>query len=160
MHRIFFQASVTHICHNKKGNCLIFQLPTFYHNSCLLYTSSIRYGLAYGYLESIQVGFPIRIPADQWIFAPPRSFSPVSYTHLPYLPRRLQGVLLLTNGISHLEGGFTLRCLQRLSLPGLSLIHIFSNLFHANSAIRIVPIPAFSIRCRSFNHKDSSQCSG
>ncbi len=38
---------------------------------------------------------------------------------LPYLPRRLQGVLLLTNGISHLEGGFTLRCLQRLSLPGL-----------------------------------------
>ena len=36
---------------------------------------SIRYGLAYGYLESIQVGFPIRIPADQWIFAPPRSFS-------------------------------------------------------------------------------------
>lgn len=39
MHRIFFQASVTHICHNKKGNCLIFQLPTFYHNSfffCLI----------------------------------------------------------------------------------------------------------------------------
>ena len=27
-------------------------------------------------------------------------------------------------GISHLEGGFTLRCLQRLSLPDLSLIHI------------------------------------
>ena len=39
MHRIFFQTSVTHICHNKKGNCLIFQLPTFYHNSfffCLI----------------------------------------------------------------------------------------------------------------------------
>ena len=34
--------------------------------------------------------------------------------------RRLQGVLLLSNGISHLRGGFTLRCLQRLSLPDLA----------------------------------------
>ena len=41
---------------------------------------------------------------------------------LPYLPRRLQGVLLPKNGISHLEGGFTLRCLQRLSLPGLATL--------------------------------------
>ena len=39
---------------------------------------------------------------------------------LPYLPRRLQGGLLLSNGTSHLEGGFTLRCLQRLSLPDLA----------------------------------------
>ena len=39
---------------------------------------------------------------------------------LPYRPRRLQGGLLLSDGISHLEGGFTLRCLQRLSLPGLA----------------------------------------
>ena len=36
---------------------------------------SIRYGLAYGYLRFAQVGFPIRISPDQWIFAPPRSFS-------------------------------------------------------------------------------------
>ena len=35
-------------------------------------------------------------------------------------PRSLQGVLLLSNGISLLEGGFTLRCLQRLSLPDLA----------------------------------------
>ncbi len=45
---------------------------------------------------------------------------------LPYLPRRLQGVLLLSNGISHLEGGFTLRCLQRfipsrLGYPAVNL---------------------------------------
>ena len=41
-------------------------------------------------------------------------------TPWPYLPRRLQGVLLI--GISHLEGGFTLRCLQRLSLPDLATL--------------------------------------
>ena len=37
-------------------------------------------------------------------------------------PRSLQGVLLLSNGISLLEGGFTLRCLQRLSLPDLATL--------------------------------------
>ena len=31
-----------------------------------------------------------------------------------------KGVYFLKNGISHLEGGFTLRCLQRLSLPDLA----------------------------------------
>ena len=36
---------------------------------------SIRYGLAYGYMRSSHVGFPIRRSPDQWIFAPPRSFS-------------------------------------------------------------------------------------
>ena len=41
---------------------------------------------------------------------------------LPYLPCSLQGVLLLIGGISHLEGGFTLRCLQRLSLPDLATL--------------------------------------
>ena len=35
----------------------------------------MRYGLAYGYMRSSHVGFPIRISPDQWIFAPPRSFS-------------------------------------------------------------------------------------
>ena len=45
---------------------LMFQFPRF---------PSIRYGLAYGYLRFAQVGFPIRISPDQWIFAPPRSFS-------------------------------------------------------------------------------------
>ena len=41
-------------------------------------------------------------------------------TPWPYLPRRLQGVLLI--GISHLEGGFTLRCLQRLSRPDVATL--------------------------------------
>ena len=41
---------------------------------------------------------------------------------LPYLPRRLQGVLLLAYGISHLEGGLTLRCLKSLSRPGLATL--------------------------------------
>ena len=33
-----------------------------------------------------------------------------------------QGSYLLLEGISHLEGGFTLRCLQRLSLPNLATL--------------------------------------
>ena len=50
---------------------------------------------------------------------------PVSFIHCcmstsGLSPRRLQGVLLLSNGIYLLEGGFTLRCLQLLSLPDLA----------------------------------------
>lgn len=33
-----------------------------------------------------------------------------------------RGLTGLTPGISHLEGGFTLRCLQRLSRPGLATL--------------------------------------
>ena len=33
-----------------------------------------------------------------------------------------KGSYFFTNGISHLEGGFTLRCLQRLSLPDLATL--------------------------------------
>ena len=36
---------------------------------------SIRYGLAYGCMRYAHTGFPIQRSADQWIFAPPRSFS-------------------------------------------------------------------------------------
>ena len=36
---------------------------------------SIRYGLAYGCMRYAHAGFPIQTSADQWIFAPPRSFS-------------------------------------------------------------------------------------
>ena len=35
----------------------------------------IRYGLAYGCMRVAHAGFPIQTSADQWIFAPPRSFS-------------------------------------------------------------------------------------
>ena len=37
-------------------------------------------------------------------------------------PCSLQGVLLLSDGISLLEVGFTLRCLQRLSFPDLATL--------------------------------------
>ena len=52
---------------------------------------------------------------------------PVSSTYLYAFtsglsPCRLQGVLLLSDGISLLEVGFTLRCLQRLSLPDLATL--------------------------------------
>ena len=36
---------------------------------------SVRYVLAYRYLEFFQVGFPIQTSADHWICASPRSFS-------------------------------------------------------------------------------------
>ena len=36
---------------------------------------SIRYGLAYGYVQSLYVGFPIQISPDHRLFAAPRSFS-------------------------------------------------------------------------------------
>ena len=40
-----------------------------------------------------------------------------------------RGLTTLSVGISHLEGGFTLRCLQRLSLPNLAtqLCHWYDN---------------------------------
>ena len=52
---------------------------------------------------------------------------PVSFVHLctstsGLSPRSLQGVLLLADGISLLEVGFTLRCLQRLSFPDLATL--------------------------------------
>ena len=51
----------------------------------------------------------------------------VSYMHYctstsDLSPCSLQGVLLLSDGISRLEGGFTLRCLQRLSAPDLATL--------------------------------------
>ena len=54
---------------------------------------------------------------------------PISNSQLRVLPHFhlcpiylvvFKGVYFLKNGISHLEGGFTLRCLQRLSLPDLA----------------------------------------
>ena len=56
----------------------------------------------------------------------PRPISSSQLHTLPYFHLRpiylvvFKGSYFLKNGISHLEGGFTLRCLQRLSLPGLA----------------------------------------
>ena len=56
-------------------------------------------------------------------------------------PGSLPGVLLLSNGTLILEVGFTLRCLQRLSLP-----HFASQLcrWHDNSCTRGTSIPVLS----------------
>jgi hypothetical protein len=42
---------------------------------------------------------------------------------LAYQPVSLTGILLLTNGKTHLEVGFSLRCFQRLSFPHLATLH-------------------------------------
>ena len=56
---------------------------------------------------------------------------PISNSQLHVLPHFhpcpiylvvFKGVYFTKNGISHLEGGFTLRCLQRLSLPDLATL--------------------------------------
>ncbi len=36
---------------------------------------SLTYGLGQGCLRAAQAGFPIQKSPDQWVFAPPRSFS-------------------------------------------------------------------------------------
>ena len=57
------------------------------------------------------------------------SLRPISDSQLHALPHFhlcpiylivSKGSYVITHGISHLKGGFTLRCLQRLSLPGLA----------------------------------------
>ena len=61
---------------------------------------------------------------DSWSSPHPISNSQLhALLHFHLCPIYLvvfKGVYFLTNGISHLKGGFTLRCLQRLSLPGLA----------------------------------------
>ena len=52
----------------------------------------------------------------------PVSSIPLGTSTSGLSPRRLQGVFLLSNRISRLEVGFTLRCLQRLSLPDLATL--------------------------------------
>ena len=67
-------------------------------------------------------------PSDKPFRTSPRSISDSPLSVLPHLhlsPIYLvvfKGSYFLTNGISHLEGGFTLRCLQRLSLPDLATL--------------------------------------
>ena len=70
-------------------------------------------------------------------------------------PCRLQGVLLLSNGISLLEGGFTLRCLQRLSLPDLATLPC-----HWLTAGTPVVRPARSSRTKASSFQISSARAG
>ena len=66
------------------------------------------------------------LPASSAFWSSPH---PISNSQLHVLPHFhlcpiylvvFKGVYFLKNGISHLEGGFTLRCLQRLSPPDLA----------------------------------------
>ena len=66
------------------------------------------------------------LPASSACWSSPH---PISNSQLHVLPHFhlcpiylvvFKGVYFTKNGISHLEGGFTLRCLQRLSLPDLA----------------------------------------
>ncbi len=52
-----------------------------------------------------------------------------------------KGSYFASNGISHLEGGFTLRCLQRLSLPDLATLPCS---WHYNRYTRGQSIPVLS----------------
>ena len=68
---------------------------------------------------------PLHQPTrPSWISPRPISNSQLhALLHFHLCPIYLvvfKGSYFLTNGISHLEGGFTLRCLQRLSLPDLA----------------------------------------
>ena len=82
------------------------------------------------FVESILTCVPIHqrrlspLPRLNW-----SSPHPISNSQLHVLPHFhlcpiylvvFKGVYFTKNGISHLEGGFTLRCLQRLSLPDLA----------------------------------------
>ena len=78
----------------------------------------------------------------EFIWSSPR---PISDSQLHVLPHFhlcpiylvvFKGSYFLTNGISHLEGGFTLRCLQRLSLPNLAtlLCHWYDNRWTSGSS--------------------------
>ena len=66
---------------------------------------SVRYVLAYGCQRSSLTGFPIRISPDQWICAPPRSFSQLVTS---FIGSQCQGIhpalFLLDLFQSHLHG--------------------------------------------------------
>ena len=75
------------------------------------------------------------IPAPSLLWSSPR---PISDSQLHVLPHFhlcpiylvvFKGSYWITPGISYLKGGFTLRCLQRLSLPNLAtlLCHWYDN---------------------------------
>ena len=70
--------------------------------------------------------FHLSLPIHLWSYPRPISCGQLhTLLHFHLRPIYLvvfKGSYCLTAGISHLEGGFTLRCLQRLSLPGLATL--------------------------------------
>ena len=77
-------------------------------------------------LHTCQHFLKIITSCDSWSSPHPISNSQLhALLHFHLCPIYLvvfKGVYFLTNGISHLKGGFTLRCLQRLSLPDLATL--------------------------------------
>ena len=109
--------------------------------------SYARYAHIFMLSRSNAIMFPIRLlkvnfhrrlvihDTSSLLWSSPR---PISDSQLHVLPHFhlcpiylvvFKGVYFTKNGISHLEGGFTLRCLQRLSLPDLAtlLCHWYDN---------------------------------
>ena len=94
-------------------------------------TYEIRHLYYKGYHLKIQDIFvPSKLHTDSEFFSW-SSLRPISNSQLhallhfhlcPIYLVLFKGSYLLTEGISHLEGGFTLRCLQRLSLPNLATL--------------------------------------
>ena len=92
----------------------MFQFTTF---------PSARYGFTYGYLRFAQVGFPIQISPDRWLFAPPRSFSQLITSFIGSQCQGIRPVLFLawpsryhsvdTRRLCCLV--FTLRCFRNAS---------------------------------------------
>ena len=71
-------------------------------------------------------------------------WSTQNVTILPspaYLPCRLQGILLLSYGKTHLKVGFPLRCFQRLSFPNIATLHCH---WRDNRYTRGLSIPVLS----------------
>ena len=78
--------------------------------------------------ETCEVAKQLLMQALLAVWSSPRSISNSQLHVLPHFhlcPIYLvvfKGSYFLMKGISHLEGGFTLRCLQRLSLPDLATL--------------------------------------
>ena len=68
---------------------------------------SMRYGLAHGWLEFVQPGFPIQKSAALWIFAPPRSLSQLITSFFGSQCQGIRPVLFLAwPGYEHLATVF------------------------------------------------------
>ena len=78
--------------------------------------------------EELLVILPAIIALAIFAWLSPRPISTYQLNALLHLHLKpiylvvFKGSYYLTVGISHLEGGFTLRCLQRLSLPDLATL--------------------------------------
>ena len=91
------------------------RLQTLWSTALLIYTFKTVYKKLYIFLTYLRLGYAL----DRLV-----SVSYMCYhTSTSDLSTSSSSRGLTTYvGISHLEGGFTLRCLQRLSLPGLATL--------------------------------------